>query len=107
MDLSLMLPAGSWSTRAKCRGVDPDLFFPERGESTDPAKAVCMACPVQGPCLEHALTQPEKFGIWGGLSERERRRLRRQRRLATSAVSIASPRTPSRQPVAQPYRVAS
>src|SRR5213592_3136446 len=72
----------SWQWQANCMGVDPDLFFPERGASTREAKAVCRGCVVQVDCLEYALAHGEKFGIWGGLSERERRRIRRQRALA-------------------------
>ena len=72
---------GRWQTRANCLGVDPDLFFPERGASTREAKSVCAGCEVKDDCLEYALVNGEKFGIWGGLSERERRRLRRQRAL--------------------------
>lgn len=71
-----------WQVAANCLGVDPDLFFPERGASTREAKAVCKGCQVREDCLEFALTNGEKFGIWGGLSERERRRIRRQRSLA-------------------------
>ncbi len=71
-----------WQVQANCLGVDPDLFFPERGASTREAKAVCRACVVREECLEYALVNGEKFGIWGGLSERERRRLRRQRALS-------------------------
>jgi WhiB family redox-sensing transcriptional regulator len=56
-------------------------FFPERGESVKEAKAVCTGCPVRAECLEYALDNQEKFRIWGGLSERGRRQLRRQRRL--------------------------
>ena len=66
-----------WQTKANCMGVDPDLFFPERGASTREAKEVCRGCVVREDCLEYALANGEKFGIWGGLSERERRRLRR------------------------------
>ena len=55
------------------------LFFPERGASTRKAKAICRACTVQDECLEYAVQNSEKFGIWGGLSERERRRVKRQR----------------------------
>lgn len=69
-----------WMRQGACVGVDPDLFFPERGRSTEPAKQVCRGCPVQSHCLDHAMTENEHFGIWGGLSERERRRLRSQRR---------------------------
>jgi WhiB family redox-sensing transcriptional regulator len=69
--------------------VDPDLFFPERGASTREAKAVCRGCEVRDECLEYALDQGEKFGIWGGLSERERRRVRRQRAMERRGVASA------------------
>ena len=69
----------SWTEEANCKGADADLFFPERGASTRKAKAICMACTVQDECLEYAVQNSEKFGIWGGLSERERRRVKRQR----------------------------
>lgn len=72
-----------WSDRGNCQGVDPDLFFPERGASTREAREVCRGCVVRSECLEYALVNGEKFGIWGGLSERERRRLRRQRSQGT------------------------
>ncbi len=75
-----------WQNYANCLGVDPDLFFPERGASTREAKEVCRGCVVQDECLEFALSNGEKFGIWGGKSERERRRVRRQRALARAAV---------------------
>jgi WhiB family redox-sensing transcriptional regulator len=74
-----MSPERAWQDEANCLGVDPDLFFPERGASTREAKEVCRGCVVRAECLEYALDNGEKFGIWGGLSERERRRLRRQR----------------------------
>jgi WhiB family transcriptional regulator, redox-sensing transcriptional regulator len=64
-----------------CRGSDPDLFFPDRGESLEPAKRICSQCVVRDECLEHALANGERFGVWGGTSERERRRIRRQRRV--------------------------
>lgn len=63
-----------------CMGVDPDLFFPERGASVAEAKAVCRSCPVIDACLEYALQEGIKVGIWGGCSERERRQIRRTRR---------------------------
>ena len=75
----------AWLSRANCQGVDPELFFPERGASTREAKAVCRSCMVQSECLDLALANGEKFGIWGGASERERRELRRARRLDESA----------------------
>ena len=77
-----------WQDEANCLGVDPDLFFPERGASTREAKEVCRGCVVRVDCLEFALQNGEKFGIWGGLSERERRRIRRQRaQAARSSVT--------------------
>ncbi len=76
----------TWQRLANCLGVDPDLFFPERGASTREAKEVCRACVVRVDCLEYAITNGEKFGIWGGLSERERRRIRRARALAGANV---------------------
>ena len=71
----------AWQALANCLGVDPDLFFPERGASTREAKEVCRACVVREECLEYAIVNGEKFGIWGGMSERERRRVRRARGL--------------------------
>ena len=65
-----------WHADAACRGLPPDLFYTKLGEPTQQAKAVCASCPVTTPCLEFALTHHEKFGIWGGKSERERRHLR-------------------------------
>jgi WhiB family redox-sensing transcriptional regulator len=62
---------------ALCRQVDPELFFPEKGGSTRDAKATCRGCPIRAECLEYALDNDERFGVWGGLSERERRRLKR------------------------------
>jgi len=80
----------SWQDMANCLGVDPDLFFPERGASTREAKEVCRGCVVQSDCLEYALANGEKFGIWGGMSERERRRIRRQRALTRAAAASAA-----------------
>jgi len=77
----------NWQDFANCLGVDPDLFFPERGASTREAKEVCRGCVVRRDCLEFAITNSEKFGIWGGMSERERRRIRRQRALARQAAA--------------------
>jgi WhiB family redox-sensing transcriptional regulator len=80
----------AWQVRANCMGVDPDLFFPERGASTREAKEVCRGCVVREDCLEYALSNSEKFGIWGGLSERERRRIRRARALSRRASGPAA-----------------
>jgi len=79
-----------WQSRANCMGVDPELFFPERGSSTREAKEVCRGCVVQQDCLEFAIANGEKFGIWGGMSERERRRVRRSRVLHDRGVEAAS-----------------
>ncbi len=67
----------SWQKDALCAQTDPEAFFPEKGGSTREAKSVCASCSVQAQCLEYALLNDERFGIWGGLSERERRRMRR------------------------------
>jgi WhiB family redox-sensing transcriptional regulator len=79
-----------WQSRANCMGVDPDLFFPERGSSTREAKEVCRGCVVRVDCLEFAIANGEKFGIWGGMSERERRRVRRSRVQQSRGISAAS-----------------
>ncbi len=79
-------PHPSWQRKANCMGVDPDLFFPERGSSTREAKEVCRGCVVREECLEYAVSYGEKFGIWGGLSERERRKIRRRRTLEAKAA---------------------
>jgi WhiB family redox-sensing transcriptional regulator len=68
---------GDWQERALCAQTDPEAFFPEKGGSTREAKRICSGCEVRAECLEYALAHDERFGIWGGLSERERRRLRR------------------------------
>ncbi|MFV0319390.1 MAG: WhiB family transcriptional regulator [Microbacterium sp.] len=67
-----------WQTDALCAQTDPESFFPEKGGSTRDAKRICATCEVRAQCLEYALQNDERFGIWGGLSERERRRLKRQ-----------------------------
>ena len=66
-----------WASEAKCLNADPDVFFPEKGGSTREAKRICGECPVRAECLEYALEEDERFGIWGGMSERERRKLKR------------------------------
>jgi WhiB family redox-sensing transcriptional regulator len=70
-------PALSWQDNALCAQTDPEAFFPEKGGSTREAKKVCLSCDVKAECLEYALANDERFGIWGGLSERERRRIKR------------------------------
>lgn len=78
----------AWRTRANCRGVDPELFYPEPGESSAPAKAVCRDCIVRLACLEYAISQHEVRGVWGGTAERERRELTRKRKLASQSSQI-------------------
>lgn len=82
----------AWMQHGACLGTDVDLFFPERGGNVGSAKAVCLSggpcgepCPVLDECREYALRHGEKFGVWGGLSERERRVIRRRRRLESAA----------------------
>ncbi len=68
-----------WQDAALCAEVGGDMFYPEKGEPSAPAKRVCRACVVRAECLDDALEHEERFGGWGGYSERERRRLRRER----------------------------
>ena len=75
--VDLLGNAPEWQERALCSQTDPEAFFPEKGGSTREAKKVCLACEVRNECLEYALANDERFGIWGGLSERERRRLKK------------------------------
>jgi WhiB family redox-sensing transcriptional regulator len=67
----------SWQADSLCAQTDPEAFFPEKGGSTREAKRICSSCEVRSDCLEYALQNDERFGIWGGLSERERRKLRK------------------------------
>jgi WhiB family redox-sensing transcriptional regulator len=73
---------GTWRDQARCRGVDPAIFYPSEEDDAlaEVARAICEVCPVREVCLEHALTVREKEGVWGGFTARERRRLVRQRR---------------------------
>jgi WhiB family redox-sensing transcriptional regulator len=73
-----------WSSQAACRGLDPFIFFPADDDDAGPAKAVCEQCIVVEACLEHALGAREREGVWGGCTERERRRILRRRRRAAS-----------------------
>lgn len=83
---------------AACRGyaelhggpARDKLFFPRRGHVNGAAKAICADCPVRIECLEYALVTGANHGIWGGLSERERKRIRHQRRIAAREVVMAS-----------------
>jgi WhiB family transcriptional regulator, redox-sensing transcriptional regulator len=72
----------TWRQLAACRGIDPLVFYPTAEDDvvTDRAKSICHSCPVREPCLDHALMYREREGVWGGATERERRRMIRQRR---------------------------
>ena len=70
----------TWRQHAACRGVDPEVFYPVSEDEADVAKAICNVCSVRQTCLEYALTNREREGVWGGATERERRRIQRQRR---------------------------
>lgn len=70
----------SWRDKGACRGIDPEIFYPADDDDAEEAKAVCDVCAVRQACLEHALVSREKEGVWGGATERERRRIIRQRR---------------------------
>ena len=69
-----------WGMLGACRGLDASVFYPEREEDAERAKRVCAQCNVQQTCLEYALDTREKAGVWGGATERDRRRILRQRR---------------------------
>jgi WhiB family redox-sensing transcriptional regulator len=70
----------SWRDKGACRGIDPEIFYPADDDDAEEAKAICAGCGVRQACLEHALASREKEGVWGGATERERRRIVRQRR---------------------------
>ena len=65
----------TWRQLGRCRGIDPEIFYPDSDEEAVEAKGICLLCPVRETCLEYALTVREKHGVWGGLTERERRRM--------------------------------
>lgn len=70
----------AWKSKGLCSQTDPEAFFPERGESPKQARKVCQGCEVKDECLDYAIRNKERFGVWGGLSERERAKLVRLRR---------------------------
>ena len=74
------LSTPSWRKHAACGGIDPEVFYPVSDEEAEEAKLICDSCPVRQACLEHALANREREGVWGGATERERRRMLRQRR---------------------------
>jgi len=81
-----LLSVPAWQELGRCAESDPELFFPEKGGPTEEPKRVCRSCEVRVECLEYALENRERFGIWGGMSERQRRRiLARQARYGVAA----------------------
>lgn len=81
-----------WMAKGKCRDVAPATFFPSDGVGVEVARRICATCPIQSPCLEYALRNKIDHGVWGGTSERERRRIARQRRAERApAASSATP----------------
>lgn len=70
----------AWRSLGACRGLDPDIFFPETADEEDLALGICAGCAVRVACLEHALARREKVGVWGGTTDKDRRRIVRQRR---------------------------
>jgi WhiB family transcriptional regulator, redox-sensing transcriptional regulator len=71
-----------WMSRGRCRDMDPAVFFPSDGIGVQAAQRICGECPVMEPCLEYALANRVDHGVWGGASERERRRILRRRRVS-------------------------
>lgn len=88
----------TFSAPALCAETDPEAFFPDKGGSVKDAKRLCGACPAQEECLQWALDNDERFGVWGGLSERERRRLRRTQAARRAAQEPATVVAPHRRP---------
>lgn len=74
------VPETAWQIRGSCRGADPNIFYPDDKTGSEIAKKICVDCSVRAVCLEYALAGREKFGVWGGTSERERRRIAKARR---------------------------
>ena len=83
-----------WQERGACRGIDVGLFFPVVEHEAHEAKAVCSMCPVRGSCLEYALENSERFGIWGGFTTLERKELLAERRAMQLLVMEAPERDP-------------
>jgi len=84
-----------WVEKGACFGSYDERFFPSRGESNKEAKRICYEeCTVREECLEHALTRPERFGIWGGTAERERQTMRKERNEEARRRLIRAKATP-------------
>lgn len=82
-DIDAILTRPNWQARAACGDQPPNVFFPERGQPTRPAVAICRTYAVRPECLEFAMADSSLTGIWGGTSERQRRQMRRQARQGT------------------------
>lgn len=79
----------AWMADGHCRDHPPELFFPADGVGVEAARRVCATCPVAGACLDYALDQRIEHGVWGGASERARRRIRAQRISAESSKAMS------------------
>ncbi|MGA4838568.1 WhiB family transcriptional regulator [Streptomyces sp. G45] len=77
-DTTMTEPELAWQEQALCAQTGPDFFFPEPGSSVREAKRICRLCEMRSACLTYALDNDERFGVWGGLSEKERQNLRRE-----------------------------
>lgn len=86
----------SWMVQGRCRDLPPEVFFPSDGVGVEVARHYCAECPVKGPCLEYALENHIEHGVWGGASERERRRIARSRRGLPARNVLSQPTLPSR-----------
>ena len=75
-----------WMARGRCREMDPRVFFPSDGIGVHEARRICDECPVKGPCLEYALANHVDHGVWGGTSERQRRRILKKRKVSLPAL---------------------
>ena len=78
LEVDVLGDAIDWTEFAQCQNTDPEIFFPEKGGSAAPAKRICGRCAVKSECLEYALKSGEPFGIWGGVTERVRRKMQRR-----------------------------
>ena len=88
--LGQMVDFPEWYSQARCAEADPEAWFPEKGRSTAYAKLVCRMCEVRPRCLEFALETRQPYGVWGGASERERRKILREREKTAEAAGEAA-----------------
>lgn len=80
-----------WMVQGRCRDLPPEIFFPSDGVGVEVARRYCAECPVKGPCLEYALENHIEHGVWGGASERERRRIARSRKSGRTVAPAPAP----------------